>query len=130
MKLSSILASVLLLAATTVAQNCTFTNFGRPCGGDLAGSLVRGPAIRMAVTNAAPSSVAVLVVGQTAARPHPLPGSNCLLLVDPRITFAQPVGPRGNTEFLMRLPNVRALDVDFQVVTVASSRNGRTAESH
>lgn len=132
MKLLSLVAGALLLAGAAVAQThptCTFTSFGRPCGGDLAGSIVRGPAIQMDVTNAAPASVAILVAGHMAARPHPLPNSNCLLLVDPRLTLVTPVDRHGNASFHLRLPHVTPLDVDFQAVTIALHRNGRTAES-
>ncbi len=136
MKLSHLLAAAAVLAVAAVAQTrptYSFTSFGRPCGGDLAGSLntTRAvPAIQMDVTNAAPSSFAILVAGHQAARPHSLPGSNCLLLVDPRITLVGSVDARGNATFLLSLPRIPTpWSIDFQAVTIALNRNGRTAES-
>ena len=127
------LSAPLLLAATALAQTgIAFTPFGRPCGCDLAGSAVRtatGPVLRFDVTNAAPSSIAVLVLGQLAGTPFPLPGTNCLLLVQPRATLLQQVDVNGAAAFRFPLPPIAPLSVDFQAVTIALSRNGRTAES-
>ncbi|MBK8098588.1 MAG: hypothetical protein IPK26_15870 [Planctomycetes bacterium] len=131
MKLISTLG-VLLLAATAAAQNYSFSNFGRPCGGDLAGQVVRtqrGAALQWDVTNADAGAVAILVVGHLAATPIALPGSGCLLLVDPRTTLFQQVDGRGHAQFLMALPPVVPLQVQFQAVTVELSRMGRVAES-
>jgi hypothetical protein len=127
--LSTLIPVALLLASTATAQTCTFTNFGRACGADLAGSLARGPAIQMDVSNAAPGSIAIFVAGHRTNRPHPLPNSNCLLVVEPRITLLEQVNLNGNARFLMRMPNVTPLAIDFQAVTIALNRNGRTAES-
>ncbi|MFO1053417.1 MAG: hypothetical protein U1F36_14490 [Planctomycetota bacterium] len=127
MKAITFLVSLALCAGAAIAQTATFTNFGRPCGGDLNGSQVRGPAVQMDVTNAAPGSYAILCVGQQQ-RPVALPGSNCYLVVNPRITLNTQVDRAGNASFLLRLPNM-PINVDMQVVTVALSRNGRTAES-
>ena len=132
MKLAILLAALLGTAATAQVT-CTFTNFGRPCGGDLAGSQItaRLPAVQMDVTNAAPASVAILVLGgQQLPRPIQLPGSNCTLLVHPRVTMFAPVSARGAATVQLRLPIIRLpLSLEFQAVTLALSRNGRTAES-
>jgi hypothetical protein len=125
------LATGLLLATAAGAQTITFTAFGRPCGGDLDGSAVRaagGAAVRFDVTNAAPNSVAVLVLGHVG-RPLPLPGSDCLLLVEPRATVLQQVDRTGTAAFRFHLPPIAPLSIDFQAVTIALNRNGRTAES-
>lgn len=129
MKLFSLLATSLLLAGTVLGQNCTFTNFGRPCGGAMAGSLVRGPAIRMAVTGAMPGEAALLVVGHAMSTPLPLPGSNCLLLVQPRVVLQGSTDRAGAANFVMRLPPIVPLNVDFQCVVVDITRTGRVAES-
>jgi len=129
----ALLSAVLGLSAASFAQSgIAFTAFGRPCGGDLAGAVVRtttGVALRFDVTNAAPDSIAVLVLGQQAVNPFPLPGSNCLLLVQPRATLLQRVDANGATAFRFPLPPISPLSVDFQAVTIALNRNGRTAES-
>lgn len=126
--IAAVLAST---AALAQAPTCTFTDFGRPCGGDLAGQVVRttnGAGVRLDVTGATPLSFAVLAAGQQA-RPIALPGSNCLLLVDPRITVLQQVDRTGATAFRFHLPPIAPLNVDFQAVTIALSRSGRMAES-
>jgi hypothetical protein len=109
-----------------------FSSFARPCGGDLAGQQVRstsGSTVRFDVTNAAPNSYAVLVVGQEMLRGLQLPGSTCLLLVQPRATAILQVDASGAAAFRFGLPPISPLDLDFQAVTVALNRNGRTAES-
>jgi hypothetical protein len=131
MRIVSILAGVVLATAAS-AQTCVFASFIRPCGADLAGQQVRSPAgsaVRFDVTNAAPNCFAVMVVGQEMARGIQLPGSNCLLVVQPRATLVQQVDAAGATSFRFHLPPISPIDLDFQVVTVALSRNGRTAES-
>lgn len=128
MKLTHLLVSILLTVGAVAAQNCAFTTFTRPCGSDLAGAVVRGPAVQWNVTNAAPASYAVLAIGQQA-RPMPLPGTDCLLVVNPRVMLVQPVDSRGNSTFLLRLPPITGLSLDFQAVTVAVNRRGRFAES-
>jgi hypothetical protein len=130
MKLTALAAGILMSVAAN-AQTVTFTSFGRPCGGDLNGSQVRtatGTTVRFDVTNAAPNSVAVLVLGHQS-RPLPLPGSNCTLLVDPRATVLQQVDRTGAAAFRFQLPPIAPLSIDFQAVTIALNRNGRTAES-
>lgn len=128
----SFLLAAFLCATATAQVTCTFTNFGRPCGGELNGSqLTRLPAVQMDVTNAAPASLAILVLGaQQLPRPIQLPGSNCTLLVNPRVTLIAPVSARGTASFQLRLPNVAPrLAIEFQAVTLGLSRNGRIAES-
>lgn len=127
MKTLSIVASTLLLAGSVFAQTCAFTNFGRPCGGALAGSQVRGPGVQMDVSGATAGAYAFLVVGQQQ-RPVALPGSHCPLLVHPRVVLHSRVDRAGDATFLMRLPHMR-LDIDFQCITVELTRAGRAAES-
>lgn len=128
MKIASILAASALLAGAAFAQSCVFTNFGRPCGGTLNGSLVRGPALQFDVAQASPGAHAVLVVGQQQ-RPAPLPGSLCPLLVNPRIMLHSQIDRAGNARWTLRVPNQR-IDVDLQVVTIDVARNRtRIAES-
>lgn len=130
---STFLAVSALLAATAAAQtSVTFVDFGRPCGGDLSGALVRTPAgaaIQLNVTGAASNALAVLVIGSMATTPHALPGSNCLLLVEPRATHIDSTDARGNARFQLRLPPIVPLVVDFQVATAELSRQGRVVES-
>lgn len=133
MKITAILAALLVSATASAQVTCTFTNFGTPCGADLAGSQItaRLPAVQMDVTNAAPASVAILAIGsQRIPTPIRLPGSSCTLIVNPRITLLAPVDARGHASFALRLPGVATpFSLQFQAVTVALSRNGRTAES-
>jgi hypothetical protein len=120
------------LAAPAAAQSCAFSSFGRPCGGDLSGALVqtpRGPALELSITGAEPNALAVLVVGQPAATPHPLPGSPCLLLLDPRHTLIGNTDRRGRAQFRMALPPVSPLDLGFQAAIAELTRNGRVVES-
>lgn len=128
MKIASLIVAGLLLASASIAQTCVFTNFGRPCGGTLTGALVRGPALQFDVAQASAGAHAVLVVGQQQ-RPAPLPGSMCPLLVNPRILLHSQIDRAGNARWTVRVPNQR-IDVDLQVVTLESGRNGaRIAES-
>jgi hypothetical protein len=123
----------IVLAGAAVAQTAVnFTPFGRPCGGDLAGSLVRtgtGPVVRFDVANAAPNSIAVMVIGQQLPVALPLPNSNCGLLVQPRATLLAQVDGNGAAAFRFPLPPIAPISLDFQAVTIALNRNGRTAES-
>jgi hypothetical protein len=130
MKLSTFLAALCLTAGTALAQ-ATFTNFGRPCGGNLVGVTqpVRGGTeIVMSVSNAAPGAACVLVIGHQM-RPQPLPNSLCNLLVDPRVTMVGSIDAQGNATFRMPLPAITPLIVDFQAVTVGLTRRGRMADS-
>ena len=130
MKIVALLPAI-ALSATLGAQTCSFTSFGRPCGGDLAGSQVRtatGSAVRFDATNLAPGSVAIMVLGQ-AGRQLPLPGSNCGLLVQPRDTQLATVDRLGDASFRFDLPRTLPVAADFQVVTIGLNRNGRIAES-
>ena len=61
-----------LFAATAEAQVYSMTDFGRQCGGDLTGQVVQTPqdvSMRLGVSNAIPSAVAVLVLGSRAPAP-------------------------------------------------------------
>lgn len=133
MKVLSLLAVPFLAAVATAQTSVSFADFGRPCGGDLAGSLVRGrtgPNVQLDVTRADAGAVAILVLGTHLARvPHPLPGSPCLLLVEPRATMFGTVDRAGSAQFSLPLPPIAPLVVDFQVVTVELARAGREAKS-
>ncbi len=121
-----------LLASPIAAQTWTLSDFGRPCGGDLAGQVLatpRGVALRFAVSGAMPNAIAVLAVGHLAPAPIQLPGSQCLLLVDPRHTFLGTTDGQGQASFQMSLPNVAPITLEFQAVVVELTRAGRLAES-
>ena len=95
--MKALLLASALLAASATAQ-CALSDFGRPCGGDLTGSFVRTPrgaGLSFQVTGAMPDALAILVLGHQARTPHPLPGSQCLLLLDPRHTMLARTSPRG-----------------------------------
>ncbi len=133
MKCSVLLSVVSLLAGVVLGQGptCTFTSFGRQCGGTLAGQQIAGrtgTAVRFDVTNATPGATAVLAIGH-AARPTMLPGGPCLLLVDARVLHFAPVDRLGQVSFNFPLPAIVPLVADVQVVTVGVTRAGRTAES-
>lgn len=123
-----ILTALALIAASLPAQvACTFTNFGRPCGGVLQGTqITRLPAVRLDLSRAAPGSFALLAMGsQRLPRPVQIPGGNCFLLVQPRATALQQVDPRGLASWHLRLPNATPrTTIDFQAVTVQIGRNG------
>lgn len=133
MKSLAILSALALATSVAFGQSptCTFTSFGRPCGGDLAAQQLTsrtGTTVRFDVTNAAPGSIAVLAIGH-AARPVALPGSNCSLLLDARATHFSQVDRLGQVSFRFPLPAIVPLIADVQVITVGFDRNGRTAES-
>lgn len=130
MKLSTLIGAVCLLTSVATAQ-IAFTNFGRPCGGNLTGSAQTsraGTVIHMDVTNAAAGAACVLVIGQQS-RPHLLPNSLCSLLVDPRATMVGTTDAQGAASFRLPLPATTPLTVDFQAVTVGVTRRGRMADS-
>ncbi|MBL8723745.1 MAG: hypothetical protein JNK49_06840 [Planctomycetes bacterium] len=121
-----------LLAVPAVAQTWTLSDFGRPCGGDLSGQVVaspRGVGLRFAVTGATPNAVAVLALGQLAPTPIQLPGSQCLLLVDPRHTLFATTDAQGQAGFQLSLPNIAPISIEFQAVVIELTRAGRLAES-
>lgn len=123
--------SVLTLASFAVGQTCTFTSFGRPCGGQLAGTQVRtsaGSAVRLDVTGATPGAVAVLAIGH-AARPVLLPGGICPLVVDARVLHFGDVDRAGQAMFRFPIPATLPVTADVQVITVSTNRAGRTAEA-
>ena len=120
-----------LVAGLASAQTCTFTVYGRACGGTLTGQQVatpNGSTIRLDVTNAAPLVVAVLAAGPQQ-RPVDLPGSPCTLIVDPRVTFFSQTDRLGQAVFRFPMPANIPFQADLQVVTVGVDRRGRTAES-
>ncbi|MDA0372427.1 MAG: hypothetical protein O2865_01445, partial [Planctomycetota bacterium] len=99
----------------------------RPCGASLAGSdnaTGRLLALTLDVTGASPQGLGLLVVGAPAARPTPLPGSTCSLVLDlaaaqglfPFITDAQ-----GDASLTFRVPP-RPLTTDFQAVVLGLGR--------
>jgi hypothetical protein len=118
---------VLFLSAFTSAQTCVFTNYGRSCGATLSGQQVRSGSTAVAaeitMSNAAPLSLAILVMGQRA-RPVALPASSCDLLVAPRTTLSAPVSLRGAASWILRIPvRVLPLVLDLQAVTIDLSRS-------
>ncbi|HLQ38975.1 MAG TPA: hypothetical protein VK348_14290 [Planctomycetota bacterium] len=121
----------LVLAAAAAAQTPTvnFTNFGRPCDGTLTGSLARGPSVQMDVAGAPANAIAILAIGHPATTGIALPGSSCLLLVEPRATMLQLVDARGNSTFHLRLPPIVPLSVDFQEVSLGLLPRGVVAVS-
>jgi len=126
------IAFALSLAAASSAQTCSFTLFGRPCGGDLAGQQVTTPTasgIRFDGSHLAPGAVAILVLGQQAAQGIQLPGSNCLLVVQPGNTVLGQADRTGACLFRFPIPARLPIAADFQVVTIGFTRNGRIAES-
>ncbi|MSR40090.1 MAG: hypothetical protein EXS02_14805 [Planctomycetes bacterium] len=135
MKNSKCLLSVLLACAASLSAQSRLLNiasFGAACGADLVASPIRtaaGVTLRFELTSAAPASVAVLVAGQQTVLPLPLPNTNCGLLVQPRATFIALVDAAGSAAFRFPVPSVAPVTLDFQVVTLALARNGRTAES-
>ncbi|MDA0934714.1 MAG: hypothetical protein O3C51_14780 [Planctomycetota bacterium] len=107
--------------------SCTWTSTSRPCGASLAGSdnaTGRLLALTLDVTGASPQGLGLLVVGAPAARPTPLPGSTCSLVLDlaaaqglfPFITDAQ-----GDASLTFRVPP-RPLTTDFQAVVLGLGR--------
>lgn len=122
-----------LLSLSAVAQTYTLTDFGTQCGGDLHGQIVQAPAgngLRLGVTGARPNTHAVLVAGHMAPTPLQLPGSQCLLLVNPRFTMFGMTDAQGRAHFGFRLPPVVPITVDFQVVLFGiSPTQGRVAVS-
>lgn len=121
-----------VLAAAASAQTYTLTSFGTSCGGTLQGQVVssrQGDVLRLGVAGATPNTIAVLAIGGLATTPHPLPGSNCLLLVDPRGTQISLTDGRGHAQFQLRLPPVVPITVHLQAATVDFTRLGRAVET-
>jgi hypothetical protein len=121
-----------LLASTLTAQTYSLQDFGRQCGGDLQGTVVttpNGTGLRLAVTGAMPNAIAILVVGHPQPAPVQLPGSNCTLLVDPRVTLLAMTDAQGQAGFTFRVPPVLPIRIDFQVAVADFVRGGRVVES-
>jgi len=123
-----------LLAATAAAQTYTVTDFGPQCGGDLHAQIVMGHHtghdLLFGVTGARANALAVLVLGHHFAAPVQLPGSQCLLLVDPRGTMLTTTTATGTAHFAFHVPPVVPITIDFQAVIVSHSHHhGLVAES-
>ena len=121
-----------LLCAPAFAQTYTVTPFGARCGGTLQGQVVNTPlgaGLRLRVAHASPNTVTVLVLGGLATAPQPLPGTNCMLLVDPRGTEATLTDGRGNAHFALRLPSTVPFTVHLQAATIDFNRRGRAVET-
>lgn len=121
-----------LLCAAASAQTYTLTQFGPACAGNLQGQVVtlpNGHGLRLGANQLAPNAIAVLVLGHQASVPTPLPGSNCTLLLDPRVTHLAMTGPRGTASWQQRIPPILPITFDMQVVTLQLTPNGRLAES-
>ncbi len=125
-----------LSVSLRIDPRCTFTNFGRECGGRLDGVLPGPTGSRFALdlTNAAPRAIAVLVIGPRMRTPIPLPGSHCVLHVDPIITLSGQTNGQGEKSWTF--PSVAVaptIHVSFQAVTLdlngtpmLASSNGTT----
>jgi hypothetical protein len=134
MNRSVVLASLLLASLATAqtrppATSATFTNFGASCGADLNGHVSTTIHIGFAVTNAAPASFGVIVAGQPAATPVPLPIGTCDLLLDHRrilgaLSFVTDAAGAARVV----LPNVppAGLDISFQAILITPDRATRT----
>ncbi len=113
----------------STTPSCTFTAFGRPCGGTLAAQEGRttsgGVVIQYRVSGAAANAVAVLGLGTALSSPVTLPGTRCPLLVNPRALINGSTDANGNAGWRLPLP-VRAsgLNVDAQVVTLTLGATG------
>jgi len=133
MKMHSFLFVVGLFAASASAQTWTVTSRGPQCGGQLRGLVVQAPqgsGLRLGVSNATPSAIAILAIGMPQAAPVALPGSNCELYVDPRGTMLGMTDAQGQASFAMRLPASRVpLTFYLQAVVVEATRPGRIATS-
>ena len=126
------LLTPLLLAASSLAQTYTLTNFGTPCAGAMQGQVVTlpaGTALRLGVHNAPPNAFAILVVGHPAPGPIALPGTQCVLLVTPHLTTAEPVNANGHAQFAFRIPPALPISIDFQTVLLGFSATGLIAGS-
>jgi hypothetical protein len=126
------LLTPLLLAASTLAQTYTLTNFGTPCAGALQGQIVTLPAgtgLRLGVHNAPANAFAILVAGHPQPGPIALPGTQCVLLVDPRFTMAALTNSNGNVQFAFRIPPVLPISVDFQTIVLGFTTTGLIAGS-
>ena len=111
--------------ATAAAQTYTLSDFGSQCGGDLHGQVLTshhtGTDLLLGITGAAPQALAILVIGHHAATPIHLPGSQCLLLVDPQGTMLTTTTAAGSAHFVFHVPPVVPITIDFQAVIVTHS---------
>ena len=132
----SVVLVSLLLASLAAAQtgpspatSATFTNFGPSCGADLNGHVSTTIHIGFAVTNAAPASFGVIVAGQPAATPVPLPVGTCDLLLDQRrflgaLSFVTDAAGAARVA-LPRVPPA-GLNVSFQAILITPDRTTHT----
>ena len=132
----SALLAPLLLASLALAQtrpspatSATFTNFGPACGADLNGHVSATIPVGFAVTNAAPASFGVIVAGQQAAAPIPLPIGTCDLLIDHRRLIGTMVfitDAAGAARVLLPRVPPAGLDVSFQAIVITPDRANNT----
>jgi hypothetical protein len=130
MKFTSIAA--LSLTAALTAQTYTLTDIGTQCGGDLHGQVVTltsGVGLRLGVTGAQPHAFALQVIGGTQTTPIQLPGSQCQLIVDPRVMQTEVTSPTGTAAFHFRVPPVLPITFDCQAVIIGFSTTGLVATS-
>jgi hypothetical protein len=128
--MDKLVAAVALLSTVAVAQTYTLTSFGTSCGGTLQGQVVSLPAghgLRLGLLSNTPNAIAVLVFGHQATTPQPLPGGNCLLLVDPRATQLTFTDAQGRAHWNQRIPPVLPITFDIQAATLTLSPTGRVA---
>jgi hypothetical protein len=124
-----LLASLALAQTRPPATSATFTNFGPACGADLNGHVSATVHVGFAVTNAAPGSFGVIVAGQQAAAPIPLPIGSCNLLIDHRrligtLVFVTDAAGAARVA-LPRVPPA-GIDVSFQAIVITPDRTTNT----
>lgn len=130
------LIAFLALTAAVSAQTYTLTDFGPQCGSDLHAQVLTGhhnhsADLNLHVTGAAPHALAILVIGlHHLATPVHLPGSQCLLLVDPLGTMLTMTTATGSAAFGFHVPPALPITIYFQAVIVGHSpHHGLVAES-
>lgn len=128
--MNKFLTAVALFSTAAIAQTYTLTSFGAGCGGTMQGQVVTlpvGHGLRLGLLSNTPNAIAVLVLGHQAATPQPLPGGNCLLLVDPRATQITFTDAQGRAHWNQRIPPVLPITFDMQAATLTLTPTGRVA---
>jgi hypothetical protein len=118
----------------------SFHHFGAECGGRLRGVLPgpSGSQFALDLTDAAPHVPALLAIGPRMRTPVQLPGSHCLLHINPLVAVAQQTNAQGRAHWTFPLVSVMPVPtISFQVVTIdvnslpiLRSSNGATLIHH
>lgn len=87
-----------------------------------------GQVLRLAVSGAQADAIALLAIGFPQP-PVALPGSQCNLFVDPRLTDWTVTNGSGNASFVLRLPPAVPLTFYLQGVTATFPAAGRVVTS-